>query len=276
MILNNIKYHLSSPLATEKSSKTQWCCWTQMFFQSTWQTFTGWKPFICRLLSALFSKQQCCMTVLTEESPQVSHCIRGPGLPSPPPTTSLIISLSLLLLCPLFPLPTTPLLPLLYLSITLGINFRVSQIIGISLSLSHSTTTLVLPPPIISDFFSGSWQVTIFFLIIYLEIEIEHSVMALVNVNMWTFILKDVLSKINKKTPRLHVMVTECPEHQVRLYRCLLVFEDGSGGTHQLSDASMMSYRPPGSLELGDICYGLSCQTLETLVWRIKYINHNW
>lgn len=71
-------------------------------------------------------------------------------------------------------------------------------------------------------------------------------------------------------------MGTKHPEHQVGLCRCLLVFKDGSGGTHQLGDASMLSYCPPGSFELGNVCYGLSCQTLETLVWRIKYINHNW
>ena len=46
--------------------------------------------------------------------------------------------------------------------------------------------------------------------------------------------------------------------------------------THQLGDASMASHHPPGSPKLGNIRNCLSCQAFQTLMWRIKYINHNW
>lgn len=50
----------------------------------------------------------------------------------------------------------------------------------------------------------------------------------------------------------------------------------GTSSTHQFGDAPVASHCPSGSSKLGHICDCLSCQAFQTLMWRIKYINHNW
>lgn len=107
--------------------------------------------------------------------------------------------------------------------------------------------------------------------IISLKNEVEHVFLAACQCTYTKIIFKGMLHK--KKIPRTQPGVTECPGGAGKDRGCPTPWV---APTHQLGDASMASHHPPGSPKLGNIRNCLSCQAFQTLMWRIKYINHNW